>query len=84
MTTIPTAVRVDARDRRTRTLLQGLGIDILIAVAAALAVWLPDADITSREAWIVLGTALVKTVLQAATAYVMRLKLPPAETGNGV
>lgn len=70
----------DAANRSARTLIQGLAVDVLIAIAAALLVWLPDADVSSKEAWIVLGTAVVKSVLTAAASYVMRLKVaPPVE-----
>jgi hypothetical protein len=81
----------DARNRAFRSFLQGFGIDIAVAVCAALMVWLPDADVSKKEAWLVLGTSLVKTVLQAGAAYVMRAKLdgssiptplPPADPGE--
>lgn len=71
--------RADAADRSRRTLIQGLAIDVAIAVAAALLAWLPDADLTAREAWIVLGVAIAKSALTAAAAYVMRLKVAPAD-----
>ncbi len=71
-------IETDARDRAWRTFLQGLALDLLVAVAAALLVWLPDADVTSRQAWVVLGVTLTKTILQAAASYVMRLKVAPA------
>ena len=71
------AVRTDATDRARRTLFQGLAIDVAVAIAAALLVWLPDADISSSEAWIVLGTTLAKTVLTAVASFVMRLKVDP-------
>lgn len=71
------AVHADATQRSKRTLIQGLAIDIVIAVAAVLLVWVPDADLSSSEAWLVLGTSLAKTVLTAAASYVMRLKVAP-------
>lgn len=72
-----TSTKVDAKSRAWRTFLQGFGIDIAVAVAAALLLWLPDADLSSGDAWLVLGTALGKTVLTTAAAYVMRLKVAP-------
>lgn len=69
------ALSVDARNRALRTFLQGLGLDLLTAVAAAVLLWLPDADLSSQDAWLVLGTGLVRTVMQTAFAYIMRLKL---------
>lgn len=76
--TVSPRTRTDATDRAWRTLVQGLAIDIGVATAAALLVWLPDADISSAEAWIVLGTTLAKTVLTAVASFVMRLKVDPA------
>lgn len=78
--TTPT-VQADAQARAGRTLLQGLAVDLLVAIATALLFWLPDADLSSKEAWIVLGTSLAKTVLTAAASYVMRLKVDPSGRG---
>lgn len=76
-----TATQADAANRGYRTFLQGVAIDVAVAIAVALLAWLPDADLSSREAWIVLGTAVGKTVLTAVASYVMRLKVtPPAVT----
>ena len=86
-----TALQADARNRASRSLYQGLLVDVLVAVAVALLAWLPDADITTTEAWGILGVAVAKTVLQAVASYVMRLKLdasplptplPPADPGE--
>lgn len=85
------ALKVDARNRAWRTLLQGLATDVLVALAAALLAWLPDADITSREAWTAIGVTLAKTALTTAASWVMRAKLdassvptplPPADPGE--
>ncbi len=72
------AVKADAINRSKRTFVQGFAIDITFAVAMALLAWLPDADISSREAWTVFGVALAKTVLTSAASYVMRLKVTPS------
>lgn len=69
----------DARERSVRTFVQGLVVDVVLAIAAVLLVWLPDADLSAREAWLVLGTSLVKSVLTAVASYVMRIKLAPSE-----
>lgn len=66
-----------ATERGRRTLWQGLGLDVAIAVAMVLLMWLPDADVTSTEAWLILGTAVIKSVLTALASYVMRLKVQP-------
>ena len=64
---------------------------LAVAVAATLLAWLPDADITSREAWTAVGVTLAKTALTAAASWVMRAKLdassvptplPPADPGE--
>lgn len=65
-------VKADAANRSKRTFLQGLGVDVLIAVCTALLLWLPEGDLTSREALIALAVSLAKTVLTAAASYVVR------------
>lgn len=77
MTTAP--VKAAAVERGRRTIAQGLGIDVAVAVAVVLLAWLPDADVSSREAWLILGTAVLKSVLTAGASYVMRLKVTPSE-----
>lgn len=81
----------DARNRAVRSFVQGLAIDIATALAALLLVWLPDADLSSRDAWIVLATGAARTVLQSVASYVMRAKLdasslptplPPSDPGE--
>lgn len=66
-----------AWERAKRTFTQGVGLDVAIAVAAALLVWLPEADVLDGTAWVILGTAVLKTVLTAIASYVMRLKVSP-------
>lgn len=68
-----------AGERGRRTLWQGLALDLAIAVAVTLLAWLPDADVASSTAWVILGTALLKSVLTALASYVMRLKVAPAQ-----
>lgn len=67
-------VKADATDRSKRTLLQGVAVDALVAACAVLLVWLPDADITKREAWAVLAVSVTKSVLTAVASYVMRVR----------
>jgi len=76
MTNISTT-KADAAQRAKRTFLQGIALDVAVAVAVALLAWLPDADLTNKQAWIILGTSLAKTVLTAVASYVMRLKVRP-------
>lgn len=85
------ALKADAKNRAARTLLQGLAIDVLIAVGTALAMWLPDATLTAGESWLVLGVSVGKTALTVLASWLMRLKiavcalpapLPPADPGE--
>jgi len=60
----------DARNRAVRTFLQGLGIDLLLAVAALV---LANVDsITDRQGLTLFAIALGKTVVTTAASYVMR------------
>lgn len=58
--------------------MQGLAVDPAAAVGVALALWLPDADLSSREAWMVLGLSVGKSVLTALASYLQRAKLDGA------
>lgn len=78
-TTPAQATHAAATERGRRTLWQGLGLDVAIAVAMVLLMWLPDANVASAEAWLILGTAALKSVLTALASYVMRLKVAPAQ-----
>ncbi len=69
--------KADARQRTVRTVLQGLAIDVSVAVVLVLAVAFTSIDWT-RTYWIALGLSLARTVLQAGVAYAMRLLVPPA------
>jgi hypothetical protein len=76
-TTPQQAKHAAAVERGTRTAWQGLAIDVAIAVAVVLLAWLPDADVASSTAWVILGTAVLKSVLTAIASYVVRLKVDP-------
>ena len=51
----------------------------LFVFSLVLLAWLPDADLSSREAWAVLGISVAKTLLTAVASYVSRLKVPPKD-----
>ena len=71
-TSLPLLV-ADAKNRALRTWLQGLAIDIAVAVASVI---LASVDaISDRAGLITVGVALAKTVTTTIAAYVMRLKL---------
>ena len=69
-------VVADARSRSWRTLVQGLAIDITVAVIAVLAM-LTDMDPFAKETWILLGALVIKSVVTAIVSYFMRLKVTP-------
>lgn len=64
----------DARNRALRTFLQGLALDVLLAVALVVA----DATRSDEPDYRLLAAALVRTVLQAGASYVMRRVLDPS------
>lgn len=66
-----------ARDRSFRTLLQGLGIDVGFALLSVLALAFTDFDFLDGMAWVTLGVLVIKTVIQTAVSYAMRLKFTP-------
>lgn len=79
----------DARNRALRTFLQGLAIDLAVAIAAFA---LANVDsITDKQGLILAATTLGKTVVTTIAAYVMRryldgsslpTPLPPADPGE--
>ena len=73
----------DAKNRAGRTLWQGLGIDVGIAVLGALSLWIVTDDPFSKPALAGLAVLVVKSVLQAALAYVARIKITPATEPEG-
>ncbi|WIM97713.1 hypothetical protein ACTOB_001261 [Actinoplanes oblitus] len=73
----PSQVAADARNRAFRTFVQGLGVDLAVAVVLALAASAGDLAWT-RAYWATVGTLLAKTALTTAAAYVMRIYAPPA------
>lgn len=70
-------VHADAKNRAWRTLVQGLGVDVVGAVLALLSTQLVDIRWT-RAFWLALAAMLVKTVIQTVVAYVTRHLVPPA------
>lgn len=60
----------DARNRALRTFLQGLAVDLAVAVAALV---LANVDtITDRQGLTLFAVALGKTVVTTAASYIMR------------
>lgn len=73
-------VKADARNRAERTFWQNLGIDLFIALAGTLTVALGGLDLSTGEAWVILGGLLLKTAVSAPISYVMRTKFGVRDT----
>ena len=74
------AKHLDAKNRAWRTLVQGLGVDVVGAVLALLSTQLVDVRWT-RAFWLALGAMVVKTIVQTVVAYISRhLIAPPDKT----
>jgi hypothetical protein len=75
-------VKQDAKNRGIRTLLQGLSIDVLVAIGAGtlavVATWDGD-DVLAVGAWVALAASVIKSVVTAAASFLARLKFPPKE-----
>lgn len=64
---------LDAKNRAGRTALQGLIIDVLVAVALFVTWLLIDANSwDDLPAWQIIAFSLIKTILMAAASFVMR------------
>lgn len=66
----------DARNRAWRTLLQGLGIDVAVAVAAVLMPLVTNIEWT-QAFWTGVAALVGKSVVQAVVAFVARKVVPP-------
>lgn len=83
-----TTLTADAKNRAARTFLQGLAVDVAVALCSLVLISIDD--ISTRQGLIVLGVAAIKTVLTTVASYVMRryadgsmlpTPLPPAVAG---
>lgn len=73
-------VRADAKDRAKRTVVQGLILDMAVALGLAVSTWVvdvPDDTLPTGAKWLVLGIAVGKSVVQAGVSWLMRLKVAP-------
>jgi hypothetical protein len=80
--TTPLTPAADARNRALRTVLQGLVLDVSVAVVLVLATSVGDLHWT-RAYWLTLGLTLAKTVIQSGVAYAMRKLIPPGKEPIG-
>jgi hypothetical protein len=76
MVDAPARIETDAKDRAWRTFIQGLGIDVAVAITLVLVVAFTTIEWT-KEYWIALAASLGRTILQTAIAYVMRVFVKP-------
>lgn len=74
---LPATAAVDARNRAFRTFVQGLGIDVLIAVLLVLVPAVAGLE-WSVAWWAALGLAAARSALGAGVAYLARMFVPPA------
>lgn len=59
-----------------RTFVQGMAVDMGFAAMAVLAtVTSTDFNVADKEAWMLVGVMMLKTVIQTGMSYVMRLKI---------
>ena len=88
----------DAVNRFVRSLWQGLGIDMAVAIVLAFGTYFLSADGWGSVEWAVISFSVAKSVVQAIVSYVMRKyvdtstrlqnsgvptpPLPPAVTGE--
>ena len=70
-------VVADAKNRSWRTFLQGLTIDLAAALIVILGTITQINTPMDKTAWIAVGALAVKTLVQAALSYFMRIKIQP-------
>ena len=90
MTATQVGLQVDAKNRATRAFVQGLAIDVLVALAVVVWTYLNSVDGWGAVQWSVLAFTVFKTLCQTAASYIMRrfldnnkfvpTPLPPAPT----
>ena len=65
-------LKADAKNRALRSFLQGLGIDVAVALATVLVTAFADAGNWGAVQWAILSFTLFKTCVQSLASYVMR------------
>lgn len=78
MTTTDPGLRADAKERSLRSLVQGLALDLIVAITLVLATAFNTIEWTPGY-WKLLGLTLAKSVLQALASYLMRVFVKPKE-----
>lgn len=72
MDTTKRFINRDAINRAARTLWQGVGIDIVVAVALVVGSYIATADGWGAIEWTLLAFSVFKSVVQAVVAYITR------------
>ena len=72
------AVVADAKERSLRSLVQGLALDVLVAIVLVVGTAFNTIEWTP-EYWKLLGLTVAKSVLQAGASYLMRVLVKPKE-----
>jgi hypothetical protein len=75
-------VVADAKNRSWRTLVQGLAIDLMYGLIAALAT-LTNNDPMQKTTWILFAGLVIKTLIQSAVSYFARLRITPTIREKG-
>lgn len=65
-------VGVDATNRGVRSLVQGLGIDVVVAIVLSVGAYVATKGSWDEMEWILLSYSVFKSGMQAVVAYVMR------------
>lgn len=78
MTTATDLLTKDAKNRSVRTFFTGLGIDVLVGVVLVLVAFFGTANGWGDLEWAILGFSVLKSVVQAGGAFVLRRFLDPS------
>ena len=73
----PLSVRLDALNRAWRTLYVAFLADALVLIGAGLLDLLNAADVSTAAFWAGAGILVLKSILSALGAYLLRLKVAP-------
>jgi hypothetical protein len=76
----PPRAEADAQTRAFRTLIQGLIVDMLAAIAVALAAAIAGGIEWTQAYWVALALAVGKSAVTAIVSYFARKFVPPANT----